>query len=347
MYLAVYGMFVLLGISIQRRLDQMVAMAVCFLFLLIFMGWRYYVGCDYAGYLYRYVHTPPHEPLSAAFLNPEPGFELIMRFVVTSGLGYEWLNIICSLIILVCYWIFLRSHERPLLMLALMFPVLLMQLSMSGLRQAIAVGILMVATVQFMKRRRLATALIILLASQFHASAVMFLPLAALAKTKISFGRLTYAAFLLVPFALFLLADRLETYQDRYIYEIYGDQSAGGAVLRYLLLLPPAVLFFTKLKEMEAAYPRSFELLKIFNLAIIAVAPLTILSSFALHRIIFYLMPFSIVTFVYVVRFVFKERDAPIALVIPPALYGIYAVGWQLFSSHFRNCYAPYQNLLF
>jgi len=337
----------MLGVALQRRNDQILVAILCMLFLLLFMGTRYYVGCDYTGYLNRYEETSIHTPLTGAFALPEWGFELIVIGVVTSGLDFVWVNIVSSAIMLCCWFYFIRQFPNPLMILALLFPVIIMQLGMSGLRQALSVSFVMVASISFINQKRLATAFWILFAAQFHSSAYILLPLAALAGARISFGRLTWTAVALLPIALFLLGDRIDTYQDRYIEQIYGDQSSGGAVFRYFLVLIPTVLFFLNLQKMEEAFPRYHGLLTIFNLATISAAPLIFLSTFALHRFSFYLMPFSIVTFICVIRVMFKPEDLRLGLLLPPAVYAVYAIGWQTLSGHYQSCYVPYQSVLF
>lgn len=347
MYTAIYSIFVLLGIFIRERRLELATLFLSLAFLIVFMGTRYHVGCDYDGYLSRYNNTSVHAHWLDAFGRAEPGFNLIMIGVVTSGLDYVWVNIISSAIIAGCYWHFLRHHSYPVMILALCFPILIMQLGMSGLRQAIAVAMVMASSIPFAQGKRLKTFLWIVLAAQFHSSAYIFLPLAALVGVKVSFGRLTWAAMAVLPFVLWLLSDRLEVYQTRYVEEAYGDQSSGGAVFRYLLMLPVAAIFFVNRERIAKAFPIHFETLKLWNLGIIALAPLAVLSSFALHRFNYYVMPFSLVSFVYVSHFIFTRRFHFMAVLIPPIVYGIYTVGWQAMSSHFRACYVPYQSVLF
>ena len=347
MYIAIYGALVMLAIFVRRRQFELVTVFLCLAFLVLFMGTRYYVGCDYAGYLSRYDNTPVYSSLLDAFKAPEPAFNLIMIGVVTSGLDYLWVNLISSAIIVACYWYFLRHHSYSLMILALCFPILIMQLGMSGLRQAIAVAMVMAASIPFTQGRRFATFMWIVVAAQFHTSAYVFLPLVALVGVRVSFGRMTWAAMAALPLLLWLLSDRLEVYQTRYVEQAYGDQSSGGAVFRYFLMFPVSVLFFVNRERIMKAFPNHFETLKIWNLAILALAPLTILSSFALHRFNYYVMPFNLVSFVYVSHLMFTRRFHFVAVLIPPLVYGIYTIGWQSMSSHFRACYVPYQSVLF
>lgn len=347
MYTAIYSIFVGLALIIRRRQEQFAFLMLIMIFLLLFMGGRYYVGCDFFGYLSRFENISPMTPITNALDVHEPGFELLITSVRIWGLSFVWVNILSSLIVLGCYWRFLRYQHFPLMILAVLFPIMIVQLSMSGIRQAIAVGFLMVASVSFLKNNRLMTAFWILVGAQFHISVIMTLPLAFLAGFRISLGRITLAATLLLPVALWLLADRIGLYQDRYVDEIYGDQSSGGAIIRYMLVAPPAVLFFIYRSKFAKAFPEHFELHKLMSLAILAISPLIFLSSFALHRINFYLIPFSIVIFIYVCRVIFTGTNEFIGKILPALTYGSYFVAWQLTSFHYGHCYADYQSYFF
>ena len=347
MYTAIYGVMAFLGLIFRDRRTEYAVLFLAMVFLVLFMGTRYYVGCDYGGYLSRYENMSTHATIGSAIFATEPGFNLLMWFVVTERMDFMWVNLFSSMIMLGCYWYFLREFRNPMTILALLFPIVFLQLGMSGLRQGIAVSMIAAASVPFLNGKRWQVLAWVLLAAQFHTSAYMFLPIAALVGTRVTFGKATWAIMALLPFVLWFLADRLSVYQDRYVNEIYGDQSSGGAVFRYLLMLPAALLFFLNLDKLKARFPKKFELLKTWSLGIIALAPLTVLSTFALHRISYYFMPLNIVTFVYVSMVTFRRKEVALGLLIPPLFYGIYTIGWQSMSSHFRACYVPYQSVLF
>jgi len=344
-YTAIYAIFASLGIAVRRK-QEALFLALALLFLLFFMGTRYEVGCDFGGYLNRFENIHPYASLGEAFGKQEIAFSFLEIATRTSGLGFVSLIFSSTLIILICYWVFLRQIHNSLLVLALLFPIMMMQLGMSGLRQGIAVGFLLVAATTFMKRQRLMTALWIIIGTQFHLSAAVFLPLAFLAGRDVSLKQMIAAGLLLSPLALLLVGDRIGVYQDRYVDEIYGDQSSAGAVFRYALNIVPAALFLYFRKTVEGHFPKEYQLLLIFAIATVALAPLTVLSTFALHRLNFYVMPFTIMMAVYLIYCIPSTRDRSLALLIPIGAYGGYSVLWQLTSLHFEYCYSNYQSYL-
>ena len=345
MYVAVYAFLSALGLFVSRR-DTGLWLLAAVLGLVLFMGTRDHVGCDFGAYLLRYENIDPTVPVLAALSEPEPGFQLLIRLVVAAGLDFVWLNLLASALMMGMYFLFLRAHFNPLMILALLFPVVLLQLSMSGIRQGLATAALAVATVPFLKGQRLLTALWIVFGAQFHASVAAFLPIAFLAGRQVSSLRLALGVALLAPLAGTLIADRLEVYQDRYVAQIHGEITSAGAAFRYLLVLIPNVLFLIHHARLQAAFPKHHELMKLFAIIAFAMAPLLVLSSLALHRLTYYVMPISIVTFVYLSHVILPPAQQLWGRLLPVLIYAVYTISWQALSAHAAACFLPYRSYL-
>lgn len=316
-------------------------------FLLLFMGTRYWVGCDYFGYLSRFNNIDYEGPFFSYLFREEPSFHLLNYFVHSFDLGYVWLIFVSSLIILICYIRFSFLSARPLLVLALFFPVMIVQLGMSGLRQAIAAGFVMMALTSFTAMGRVSFVVLILLGSTFHKSAIIFLPLVFLIGKEFSGLKLLLMSFVLLPLVGFLLGDRLDVYQDRYVDQIYGQSSSGGALIRYVLILIPYVFFLYVRDSVKHELSRIYPLMNLFMFLTIAVFPLAIFSTTALHRMIYYLMPVSILVFVSCAPYFLKSNLARVSILMPVLVYGVYLVGWFGSSRHADSCYVPYKSELF
>jgi hypothetical protein len=312
-----------------------------------FMGMRYIVGCDFKAYYLRYTDTLPGIYFSEIFAEQEPGFALMTAILKTLGARYMWVNICASALMVAGYFFFARAHRSPIMIMALLFPVIIVQLGMSGIRQGIAVSALMVASVYFMRGRGWMTALFILLGSQFHSSVIMFLPLAFLAGRKVNIVQIVVGVALLSPLAVYLLSDRLDVYADRYIEQNYGAVTSGGAVIRYAMIMIPQVFFLAYYRRLRAQFPEVYPLLKLFVILCFSLAPLAVFSSIALHRINFYVMPFSILTFVYLSWCIFPRNQAVLGRAMPALTYGLYQMSWFLTSSHAEACYNPYRSFSF
>ena len=345
-YVGIFTGLALLELSIpdRRNLPTMIGIA---LFLIWFMGTRYIVGCDFKAYYLRYVEILPGLHFDEIFSRQEPGFELLASLLKTMGAHYMWLKITTAILMVIGYYVFARANRSPVMIMALLFPVIVVQLGMSGIRQGVATSALMLASVAFLKGNRLMTGLIIILGAQFHNSAYIFLPIAFLAGRRINAGRIIAGVLLLSPLAVYLLSDRLEVYSERYVEQAYGEITSRGALIRYALIMLPYLFFLRYYKDLRAAYPEAYNLLKLFAIICFALLPVALYSSIALHRINFYVMPFSILTFVYLSLAIAPRQQALLIRAVPALLYGLYQVFWFLTSSHAAECYDPYRSFSF
>ncbi|MEW9920329.1 EpsG family protein [Marimonas sp. MJW-29] len=341
-YIGVYFLLSWAALTVKEQ-SQRFWLIFFSIFLLWFMGARNEVGCDWSGYYHRFLITPLYQSLGDLFSDfDEPGFWLLTKFVRENDLSYMWLNMFATIIIVSCLLRFCRAHRDGLLILALLFPVVIVQLSMSGIRQGLAVGFITVASVSWMRGSKLWTAIWILVAAQFHTSALMFLPIAPLAGRKVTGIALFGSALILGPVAVMLLGDRFETYSDRYLES--DDITSGGALIRYVLVLMPALFFLKYREKLGNSFSDSFQLMRLTTALTFSLIPVAFFSSILLHRVIYYVMPLSIVTFAALGRVAFPRLNRGIVLFLPVLLYGSYTTIWFLTSRHADICYLPYKN---
>lgn len=348
LYLSIFLAMVLLGLMVKNPLQQNGALAVFGVFLILFMGTRNDTGCDFRAYEARFNFLYKDPSYLSYVSKEEPGFHWLNLLVHDLGLSYMWLNVFGSLIFVVCLIRFVRLSPTPLLLLALMFPIVIIQLGMSGLRQALAVAFLLQAMISFVHMRRLNVGLWILLAAQFHQSAYLFLPLALMAGRKFSWTMAAAGVAVLGPAAYFLLGERADVYSDRYVEQIYGENSSGGAVLRYTLAVLPCLLFELHAKRVRRLLPKLYPLLRVVSLMTFAVAGIGVLSTVALHRMTFYVLPGTLLIFVCTVLVMPRGQVLSRQLLIVPAgVMLTYLLGWFTLSRHSSICYVPYESFIF
>jgi len=342
-YFSLYGLLSLLGLRDygQRTVPILIASSI---FLIWFAGLRFYVGCDYHSYYIRYRETALFD-WQTVFASQESGFSALTYVFAKAGASFSLFQAFVTACMVFLYAKFIVRHQHAMYLLALLFPILILQLGMSGMRQALAVGFVMLAYNAFIDKRRLLVGVWVFVAFSFHSSAMIILPMAFLAGRDISLPRLIAGFVLLAPLAALLLGDRAEVYFDRYIDEIYGDQSSSGAWIRYLFVALPAILFANYRAEIKAKYPDVYQLLLLGALFIAALVLTGLISSVALHRLTFYAFPLSILMTLYVS--LAAARDPRNGFVFWLAAYGVYICVWFLFSSHAAKCYIPYQNVTF
>lgn len=316
------------------------------LVLAVFVGTRFKVGCDYLAYEARFYGLQEGLTWQEILAKAEPGFYLLS--INLRDLGYSHLSVLftAGLIYVFCLWRFSRVWVNPLAILALTFPVLIVQLGMSGVRQALAVGFLMLGYSAFIRKQWLWVAVWVLVAAQFHASAIILLPLAYLAVRDVSMSRIVGAIVILGPVVAWLIGDRAEVYNARYVDQIYGENSSGGAWFRYVLVLVPFLLFEWKRKLIAALHPDLFPIIRLFSLITMSMLVVGFVSSVALHRLIFYVMPVSILALLCVSRVLAQQQRNQGWLLLPFFFYGVYMVSWMTLSRHASSCYDPYQSWL-
>ncbi len=347
LYLGIYFLLAVVAYLFRSKRQSWALAVMTGVFLALFMGGRYRVGCDYLAYRARFEEL---YPASVGWLDGlrmgEGGFHLINIMARDFGWGFNGVLMMCAVIYAYCLVRFSRLAPRPLAIIATAFPILVLQLGMSGLRQAMATAFLMLAYVAFTERRQWVTALWVVVAYLFHESAIALLPMAMLARRRFSTKYLIASVILLAPVAGWFLGDRLEVYNARYVDEVYGESSSGGAWFRYAAAVLPFVLLWWKRRRVEAAFPDLYPLLWLFMLITFALALAGVVSSVALHRLTFYILPVSLLAFLCVVESAFASNSRKLSWTLPFLMYGTYIVSWFVLSRHGTVCYIPYETWL-
>ena len=316
--------------------------------LVVFVGTRLNTGCDFLSYEQRFLNAVYYASLADAIADGEAGFQALVYATRSIGLDYVWLNVFCALIFFTGVGLFVRRHPEPLIVVALMFPILIVQLSMSGVRQALAVAFLMLALVAFMDRKRLLSVVWIFLGATFHQSLLLFLPLAWMSGRRLSVPRVLAALAILGPLALILISDRIQVYEDRYVEQIYGENESVGGLIRLGLLLITALLFEFYKKRVMLAFPDQYLMMRVFSLITFALVPVAMISTVAVHRLGFYVIPVQLFTLAILPLAIFGNRlNRLFFRFLPLAVYAMYMIVWFATSRHARLCYSPYESYIF
>ena len=327
------------------RKQESIVLGLLYFFFILFVGTRLDTGCDFETYFHRFRQlTPEYASLSSI---TEPGYYLLTFAIKKLGMDFVWVNVIGASIFFYFLFKLSRNHPRPLLLITLTFSMLIVQLSMSGLRQALAVAFLMGALDAFMKGRRIHVAIYILIGSTFHQSVIILLPLAFMVGRSFSMARVLAAMVVLMPIAVYLLSDRMSVYQDRYLEQIYGEMNSGGAIFRLGILVLTALLFEIYSKKMARLHPNAYSLMRLFSLVSFALIPVLLINSVAAHRLIYYVVPMQAFTLAALPAAIFvRTKWIKLATMFPIGLYIAYILVWFSISRHAHICYIPYNSYL-
>lgn len=312
--------------------------------LFLFAAFRFQVGCDWSGYYYQYLAADYVADDLIADLN-EPIWWFIFKWIKKSGLIYPFINIVSGAIFFFGVHVFARRQPDPLAFLIFLFPILIINMPMSGIRQGAAIGVICLAFAAFADRQTIRFVCLVLLAGGFHTSALVFLVLAPLATGHYSKERLLIAAVLAVP-GLILLASGIGAglAVSRYIGQ---DIDAFGAVFRVGAIFLSAIYFYYFLrKKWKPKYPGDYSLASLGAIGMVCTMLLLPISSVIADRFAYYLIPIQAMIFARLPFLPFKSSKW-LHVVLPYAGLTIMFVGWTQASSLFEQCYLPYHSWIF
>lgn len=294
--------------------------------LFIFVGFRFEVGCDWDGYKnifeqLRYVDV------SDAPQRREALFVLANMLLHRYDLEYPYINVICSFIFFFGFHRMAKREPDPYGILVLAFPILIINMPMSGIRQAAAIGIMCFAYNAFNDRRLIRFVFCVLVASAFHSSAVIFLVLAPFLRGgKLTRRRIVIAVAIILPVAarfIFTL-DSFHEYSDNYT--SVGSTVAAGAPFRTGLLALTGAWFLRSFRrDWQIRSIHDYKLVWLASIAMIAMFPISLYSSVIGDRFGYYLVPIQLV---FLARLPFLGPRNPNVPMIPYIAGAVYLAVW-------------------
>lgn len=312
--------------------------------LFLFSAFRFEVGCDWTGYLNQF-QVQQSSTMIHALATGEPLWWGIMELIDRFGLPYPWLNIVSSAIFFGGIHVLARRQPDPLGFLILLFPILIVGMPMSGIRQGAAIGIMSIAFVAFLDKRLFRFVVLTVLASTLHNSAMVLLLLAPLVSGAYTKTRLALTALLAILGMLLMLGgDAADLAIARYV-DTATD--AYGAAYRVGLLLVAGIFFFLVLRKKWARiFPGDYRLISVGSLIMLAMLLLVPVSSVIADRFGYYLIPIQAMIFARIPYF----RLGPSQAIYSAAPYlglALVFLVWTSLSWHFQLCYQPYGTWLF
>ena len=269
-------------------------MALLLFAFVLLIGLRFEVGGDWLAYedLTAFVRM---ESLGYSLQFGDPGFALLTWLSARTPLGSTGPSLFCGAVLVYALWKFARRQPDPWLAVTAAVPYLLIVVGMGYVRQAAAIGFVMLALIQFENRSLGHFFKWMLLAALFHISSLAVLPLVGLTIVR----RQPVAIIpLLIVSALgyfVLLGDRLDRFYEGYVVAQYDS---SGALVRLLMNAVPAAIFLAyrkrfPLNDTGRALWSWFSILSLLLVALVAVSP----STTALDRIGLYCIPIQLLVF--------------------------------------------------
>lgn len=210
------------------------------LFTALLIGLRFHVGADWVPYEDIFADAK-HEKLGSLPTIADPGYYFVNIAVQQAG-GELWMvNLICAAIFVGGLMRFAEAQERPWLAMVVAIPYLVIVVAMGYTRQGVSIGVIMAGLTSYARTGSLLRfAAYVAIAATFHKTAVVALPLVAMANERGRVANLLVAITLTYLFYSFFLAASVTRLVTNYVDARYAAEGAG---IRVAMSVLPAGLF--------------------------------------------------------------------------------------------------------
>ena len=306
------------------------------LFALV-IGFRDHIGGDWGTYA-RHFRDVSNGSLGAALGRTDPGYYGLNWLVAYLGGDIHHLNFLCACVLMWGTVRFCRAQYSPWLALVAAVPYMLIVVGMGYSRQSVALGFALLGLEALGHRKVRSFVIWVCIGAAFHKSAVLLLPIAALASSRSRLMTGGLVALMTVLMYYLLLRDSTDALWQNYVEANY--QSAGG-LIRALMNMVPAVLFLLYRKRL-APDPAERKLWVLVSCLALSCLVVVQFSSTAVDRLALYLLPLQL--------FVFPRmpRLAPTVIKRTPLVLGVvvyYACVQYVWLNYGQNTYywVPYK----
>lgn len=309
-------------------------------FLTLVIGFRFQVGGDWAAYL-RYLERAAGASFTQIVMLSDPGYQLLNWFSVHLGLGIWGVNLVAGGIFAYGLAVFCRQLPRPWLALVAATPYMVIVVSMGYSRQGVALAFAMLALVALGQQKISRFVFWVLLGATFHKSAILLLPVAALAATVHRYWIAFWVAIIAVLAYFLLLAEAVEALYRSYVEAEYQSE---GAFIRLAMNVLPASILLLGYKQFH--FPPGqiklwiwFAVFSVILFAALLVTPATTL----LDRVALYMLPLQLVVFSYFPDAFARTRlDRTVLLLGVVLYYAAVQFVWLSMATH-APAWLPYR----
>ena len=314
-----------------------------FIFLAIIIGFRFQIGGDWHSYLFFNEYIADKSLNTFLKINFDFGYVFLNWIGANIFGGIYLVNFVSALIFLVGLISFALRQNNYWLALVVAFPYLIIVISMGYSRQASAIGFILLAINQLKEANLIRFCFFIFLATLFHKTALLILPIGLMAILRNK--SLLLITLFLLSFAVYFFADGfilglLNNY-------LVGDMQSSGAGVRLLLNFIPALFylyFFRKFNFSDSE--KKFWIYISLMAVLIFILNFMFPQSPALDRVSLYFLPIQILVWSNLPFILGPISNQSIIITICVSLlYLSILFVWINFASH-SSYWLPYQNFL-
>jgi hypothetical protein len=311
--------------------------------LIVLIGFRWKIGTDWNVYEII-LQSSLASGGSFANLSSEPAYQLLNWIAATMGWGLWFPNLICATIFIYGLIVFCREQPNPWLGLVVATPYLIIGVGMGFTRQSAAVGLVMVALVQFTKGKYARVFVSIGLGAMFHISAIALAPLFAIASVR----RTVITGLLLVVFGFVLYFAFSERIAERMSEYSTYQYSAAGVIPRLIMSAIAAAIFLIWRRRFTARTDE-LRLWTLMSIVTFMTFPMlfAVSSTTIVDRLGIFLVPIQIFVLSRLPVVFGQGSRTNLAIVVVIILYSLAAeLVWLNFGNEAKYYWIPYRNVL-
>jgi hypothetical protein len=332
-----------LAVGSRPQQQQRPALLIGGLILIILIGLRFRVGCDWDTYQDLFDYSQ-YASFSTATDLSDPAFGALNWVVASLGLGVWAVNLVCAVIFTWGLVNFCRWQPNPPLAMLVAVPYLVIVVAMGYTRQSAALGFIMFALTYYQRGSALGVLVSLVCAILFHKASILIFPFFGLGFARnflfsvIIFGILSYAAYTLFVY-------------KSVNFLIYGyiqqEYSSSGATIRVLMNVVPAVLLlgYRNRFGLNRNNRRLWILLSMASLGAVVLLYLSP-SSTAVDRAALFLIPLQVFVLSRVPSAFSPQGRQSMLLVAAIVAYSLAVEIVWLDFGQFSKCWIPYRSYL-
>lgn len=301
------------------------------------IGFRHEIGGDWPNYLAEFWFTSTLTLPEAAALR-DPGHAVVNWLVARTGTGIYLVNVIYAVPLMAGTVVFCRRQPNPWLALLAAVPYMLIVVGMGYSRQSVALGFALLGLAALGDGRVRTFVLWVTCGALFHQTAVLLLPIAALAasRNRLLTGALVIAATGLIYYLL--LADSAERLWQVYVEQ--DMQSQGGEIRVAMNALPTLLLLVFRRQLLPD--PRERKLWLWMSVLALICIPLIGMASTAVDRVALYLLPMQLFVFGRLPRVAATTATRTVLVLGIIGYYAAVQYIWLNYATH-AEFWVPYQ----
>ncbi|WP_324749093.1 EpsG family protein [Sphingomonas sp. LY54] len=310
------------------------------LLLILFIGLRYEVGADWSPYELMFEDIALMK-FSDALSRTDTAYGFLNWLAHRADADIWLVNLMCAAIFVTGLFVFAFKLPNPWLALAVATPYLVIVVAMGYSRQGVAIGCLMLGLVAISKHSFAKFLFWLIVATAFHRSALVVLPLVGMAYTRNRVLVFAFGAIAAVVAYYVFIVSGLEGMIMNYSENEYESQ---GAAIRAGMNAIPALLYLANMKRIPIGESAK-KMWRNFSIVAISSGPLLFVfdSNTVLDRFSLYAIPLQIFVFAWIPS-LYSESAKQNRLIIFLLLAYSAAVQfvWLNFAGH-SEFWIPYQ----